>query len=291
MRIVMTGGTSGLGRVAASNLLRQPGMTLTIGARGGGVPAGATALPLDLASLASVRSFVDALPAEPIDALILNAGSQRLDVDTRTEDGFESTFATNHLAHYLILRLLLPRLADGARVVITSSGTHDPAEKTGFPPPRHADAARLAHPEIEAGLDKSPAVAGKHAYSSSKLCNLMTAMTLAAAPEAKAGRWQVAAYDPGLTPGTGLARERSWPLRTLVWPLFILAKPFISGINTATQAGRGLADLALGAMPPPGRVYAALRKGALTWPDPSELARDAEARRRLWAESERLAGL
>jgi NAD(P)-dependent dehydrogenase (short-subunit alcohol dehydrogenase family) len=70
-----------------------------------------------------------------IDALVLNAGLIRADVDAGTVDGYEPTFAVNHLAHYLLLRLLLDRLADGARVVQTTSGTHDPAERSGFPAP------------------------------------------------------------------------------------------------------------------------------------------------------------
>ncbi|MEL4428111.1 hypothetical protein AAEH84_20380, partial [Shewanella indica] len=76
-------------------------------------PPGWRPLPLDLASLASVRSFAAALPDEPITHLILNAGGQRSDDRARTIDGFETTFASNHLAHYLLLRLLMPRLALG----------------------------------------------------------------------------------------------------------------------------------------------------------------------------------
>jgi NAD(P)-dependent dehydrogenase (short-subunit alcohol dehydrogenase family) len=52
--------------------------------------------------------------------LVLNAATQFGNVDQRTEDGFETTFAVNHLAHYLLLPLLRPRLADGAIVVITT---------------------------------------------------------------------------------------------------------------------------------------------------------------------------
>jgi hypothetical protein len=53
-----------------------------------------------------------------------------------------------------------------------------------------------------------------------------------------------------------------------------------------------LADLALGvATPPNGRTYAALRRGRLTWPDPSELARRDDVAQALWNDSARLVGL
>ena len=287
--VVMTGATAGLGRVAAQRLLVS-GVRLTVGARADGAPDGATALPLDLASLASVRAFAGLVDG-PVDVLILNGGGQRQGNRTRTVDGFETTFGTNHLGHYLLLRLLLPRLAAGARVVITSSGTHDPAERTGVTPPRHADAVRLAHPDRDPAAPTATIAAGMHAYSASKLANLMTALSLAERPEALAGGWRVLAYDPGLTPGTGLVRGQPWFVRALVWPLLPMIVPFAKGMNTLADAGRGLFELATTATPPPGRVYAALRKGRLTWPDPSALARDAAARQRLWDDSATLVGL
>ncbi|SKH42747.1 Probable dehydrogenase/reductase [Mycobacteroides abscessus subsp. bolletii] len=116
--IVMTGATAGLGAHAARILAQHPDTHLIVGARGSGreVP-GAQVKPLDLASLDSVRQFAETVGRElgdtPIRVLILNAGLQFRDTDHRTVDGFETTFAVNHLAHYLLARLLLPRIADG----------------------------------------------------------------------------------------------------------------------------------------------------------------------------------
>ncbi|KWV95953.1 SDR family NAD(P)-dependent oxidoreductase [Erythrobacter sp. AP23] len=291
MAVVMTGGTRGLGRVAAQRISSLPGRKI-MGVRGdASLPPQWEGKPLDLASLASVRSFCEAIPDEPITHLVLNAGGQRATAATRTVDGFETTFATNHLAHYLLLRLVMPRLGSGAHIVITSSGTHDPREKTGVPPPRHADAELLAHPDRDPEGDRVAAVGGMRAYSASKLCNLMTARYLAATNEARAGNWSVFAYDPGLTPGTGLVRSQPWIVRTLVWPLLPLFVPFAKSMNTLAHAGRGLSELATAARAPDDRVYCALRKGRLTWPDPSELASDEAATRALWEDSAQLVGL
>ncbi len=296
MNIVMTGATAGIGREAATRLLARPGTRLIIGARGAGAaaPAGAETLPLDLASLASARRFVDAVTAAlagaPIDALVLNAGGQRSHNGLRTPDGIEETFAANHLSHYLIARALLPRIADGGRLVITTSDTHDPAEKTPVPPPRHGDAMKLAYPETDLPRETGP-TAGMRAYSSSKLANMLTVRALAALPEVAARRLTVVAYNPGLTAGTGLVRHQPWAVRALIWPLLPLLRPFVGFMNSLDAAGDALAGLATTVMPPPGRLYASLRKGRLTWPDPSELALDDKVVAKMWDDSAVLTGL
>ena len=291
MVIVMTGGTRGLGRASAKALsVGVPGDKI-MGARNlSDVPEGWRGRPLDLSRMDSVRAFVATLPDEPISHLILNAGGQTPSAKGRTADGFETTFATNHLAHYLLLRLLMPRLAPQARIVITSSGTHDPREKTGVPPPRHADAYRLAFPERETRQERSDLIAGMRAYSSSKLCNVMTARFLAQTPEALSLGWRVFAYDPGATPGTRLVRHHSWVIRNLIWPILPLIVPMSSAFNTVQAAGRGLAELSLTATAPEGRVYASLRRARLTWPDPSSTALDDAACAKLWNDSAELLG-
>jgi NAD(P)-dependent dehydrogenase (short-subunit alcohol dehydrogenase family) len=292
--IVMTGGTSGLGDIAARRMLGSPDVRLLLGARGDG-PTGAQALPLDLARLDSVRAFAAAVSEQLrpplIHALVLNAGTTLPNDDGRTEDGFETTFAVNHLAHYLLLRLLEPVLADGAVVVLTTSGTHDPAEGTVVAPPRHADANLLAHPDRDPDRDPQPRTAGGRAYSSSKLCNILTARALADQRTAEEHQLTVVAYDPGPTPGTGLMRHGPLALRA-AWRALGPLRPLIPRFNSPAAAGNTLADLALGnTRPPPGHIYAALRRGHLTWPDPSQLARRDDLRDALWRDSATFAGL
>jgi NAD(P)-dependent dehydrogenase (short-subunit alcohol dehydrogenase family) len=291
--IVMTGGTSGIGAVAAHALSASAANRLVLGARGirrKGMAArpNVELLALDLASLDSVRRFAAEVRARvgEIDALVLNAGVTRPDVDRRTVDGFETTFATNHLGHHLLLRLLRDRLAVGARVVLTTSGAHDPAERTRFVPPRHADARLLAHPELDPDLDRDPLTAGGRAYAASKLCAMLTARALAGQPDTLVRGLIVVAYCPGETPGTGVARELPWPTRTM-WRL--MGTPLgrlVPHFTTRSAAGRALAELALGAVhPPAGHVYAALRRGRHTFPDPSELAVRCDLASRLWHDS------
>lgn len=287
--VVMTGGTSGLGQAAARRISAEPGTRLLLGARGGGEGGRAGALPLDLSRLASVREFAEAVERDTgtsgIDVLVLNAGTQFAHVDGRTEDGFETTFAVNHLAHYLLLRLLVPKLAPGATVVITTSDTHDP-KVIPVGAPRTLDPESLAHPPSRGNTRFGT---GFRAYAASKLCNLLTARALAALPGAAARPPRVIAYNPGLTPGTGLARD--YPAARLA---FIAGKAVapLARLATVEQAGDALADLALGrAVPPPGRVYASLVRRRITWPDPSELAQRDDVMRMLWRESARMTGL
>jgi NAD(P)-dependent dehydrogenase (short-subunit alcohol dehydrogenase family) len=292
--IVMTGGTSGLGKVAAQRMVDSPDIRLLLGVRGDRPPDAHT-LPLNLARLQSVRDFAAAVDEQlgptGVHALVLNAGTTLPNDDGRTVDGFETAFAVNHLAHYVLLRLLLPRLADGAIVVLTTSGTHDPAEDTVVAPPRHANAYLLAHPDQDPNRDPQPRTAGGRAYSSSKLCNLLTARGLAAQSDTQRRHLTVVAYNPGPTPGTRLMRNGPPAVRA-AWRALVPLRPLIPRFNSRSAAGNTLADLALGNIrPPTGHIYAALRRGHLTWPDPSELARHDGLRDALWRDSATLAGL
>jgi NAD(P)-dependent dehydrogenase (short-subunit alcohol dehydrogenase family) len=293
--IVMTGGTSGLGEVAARRLIQTPNTRLLLGARRAG-PPGARTLSLDLMRLQNVRTFALALETElgsaQINALVLNAGALFPDDNTRSADGFEAAFAVNHLAHFLLLRLLLPRLAHGAVVILTTSSTHDPAEKTIVAPPLHADARLLAHPERDPDRQRQPFIAGQRAYSSSKLCNVLTARALAAHPDSTARRLSAIAYDPGHTPGTDLVRNENLAIKFLWKSLSAALRLTLRGSNSPEAAGECLAKLALGqTRPPSGRIYAALRSGTITWPEPSQLALRDDLRDALWRDSSALVDL
>jgi NAD(P)-dependent dehydrogenase (short-subunit alcohol dehydrogenase family) len=259
--VVMTGVSSGIGRVAAERLIERGHRV--IGACDL-VPTEAVEVrPLDLNNLDTVCAFAATLRTMEFDTLALNAGLQGYDLKARTTQAFERTFGVNHLAHYLLARLLLPQINDGGTLIFTASGTHDPAEKTVVPPPNHGNAEWLAYPERDPHLDQQPMTAGLRAYSSSKLCNVMTARTLAAHPDVLARGLRVFSYDPGLTPGTDLVRSAPFVVRRLIWPLLPLIQPFSRGMNSLVRAGRGLADLSDGTISSQTAIYCSLRKAKL----------------------------
>lgn len=289
--IVMTGATSGFGLVASGRLAAEP-HRLIVGTRSPGM---ADAEAVDLADLASVRRFAASVRARlhggPIDALVLNAGLVLPDDTHRTVDGFETTFAVNHLAHALLLRELGSSLAEGGTVVMTTSGTHDPSTGASLRTPRHADAALLAHPDRDPGRDPKPAKAAEHAYTASKLCVVLTARRFA-----RDFAGTVIAYDPGQVFGTQLAVSLPARMR-LAWSVMghpavsWLPRRFSPTLNTIDDAGNALADLALAVeRPPPGEHYAALRRGRLEWIPPSELAQDPAVEEALWQETGLLLG-
>ncbi|WP_349451567.1 SDR family NAD(P)-dependent oxidoreductase [Nonomuraea sp. B19D2] len=292
----MTGATAGLGAHALQHIAAQPGTRVIIGARGSGrtVPPGVEVIPLDLASLASVSDFADAvtrrLGGARIDVLVLNAGMQTSNAEARSAEGYELTFAVNHLAHYLLARLLVPRMADQGRLVITTSETHDPAITPIAP--KTLDPRALAFP------GKGGFGTGIRAYSASKLCNLLTAQSFAALGSVTTRQITVIAFSPGLTGGTSLGRDSSPARRAFVtllmrtvFRLIALFRPeYVMG--TPERAGEALAEVSLGAVtPPPGRIYISLVKGEPKFPDPSELARSRDAQDRLWRASAAMVGI
>jgi len=286
----MTGASSGIGKVAAERLTER-GHRVIAGACDVVSTEAVEVLPLDLNNLDTVRAFAATLGTMQFDTLTLNAGVQGYDLKARTAQGFERTFGINHLAHYLLARLLLPQIKDGGTLIFTTSATHDPAEKTAIPPPHHPNAEWLACPERDPHLDQRPITAGLRAYSSSKLCNVMTARSLAMRPDVVARGLRVFAYDPGLTPGTGLVQTAPFVVRRLIWPFFSLIQPFSGNMNSLANAGRGLADLSDGTVSSNTAVYCSLRKGRPTWPLPSTIAQDDAAGARLWRESAAMVGL
>jgi NAD(P)-dependent dehydrogenase (short-subunit alcohol dehydrogenase family) len=124
---IVTGANSGLGQATASRLAGA-GARVVLAVRdvdkgreaAAGMPGETEVRRLDLASLASVREFAGAWDGQ-VDLLINNAGVMVPPL-TRTADGFELQFGTNHLGHFALTNLLLPSIA--GRVVTVSSTGH-----------------------------------------------------------------------------------------------------------------------------------------------------------------------
>ncbi|MEV2223141.1 oxidoreductase [Nocardia vinacea] len=124
--IIVTGANSGLGAVTA-RALAGAGAQVVLACRNvakgekvaGEIGARAEVRELDLADLASVRAFADAV--DRVDVLINNAGVMAVP-ERRTTDGFEMQVGTNHLGHFALAGLLLEKISD--RVVTVSSSAH-----------------------------------------------------------------------------------------------------------------------------------------------------------------------
>lgn len=136
-RMIVTGASSGIG-VETVRALARAGAEVTLAVRnveaGQGTAAGITQMtgnrrvrvaPLDLADQSSVAAFVAAWEG-PLHALINNAGIMDLPELTRSPEGWEMQFATNHMGHFALALGLHDALtaADGARIVSVSSSGH-----------------------------------------------------------------------------------------------------------------------------------------------------------------------
>jgi NAD(P)-dependent dehydrogenase (short-subunit alcohol dehydrogenase family) len=136
--VILTGATRGIGRAAAIGVAARGAELGVVGrdparvrataeearASGGGAPVHEHVA--DLARMGEVRRLAaELLEAYPrIDVLANNAGAMFTSRHV-TPDGFEQTFALNHLAPFLLTNLLLERLtASGGRVVTTASDAH-----------------------------------------------------------------------------------------------------------------------------------------------------------------------
>ncbi|QUH01169.1 SDR family NAD(P)-dependent oxidoreductase [Saccharopolyspora erythraea] len=294
-RVVITGASSGLGRAAAEEVAAT-GRHVVLACRD--ADAGATAadeirarvpdaslevLELDLADLASVRAAAKALlTGPPLGALVCNAGVQVVGGVRRSRDGHELTFATNHLGHFLLARLLLDHLAEAGRIVLVSSGTHyGPRRSMGFPAPHWESPGALADPELSV-LDDSPR-SGRIRYATSKLANIYTTYELNRRRNGR--RITVNAFDPGLMPQTGLVRDYPGRVRRLydrIAPVLVRAVPGVRSV------ARSAADLAwLVTADEPGVVsglYFVGRRPRKTSDESYDRARAFE----LWEFSERL---
>ncbi len=152
---------------------------------------------LDLASLESIRNFAEIILEEEqnIDVLINNAG---ISVTTyeETQDGFEAHMGVNHLGHFLLTNLLLPRMKGSshrARIVVVSSLLYKRCPKFDFTEMNSSDPSRYSK--------RSPG----RAYSMSKLANLLFMRSLARRLEGT--NVSVYAVHPGVIFRTELSRH------------------------------------------------------------------------------------
>lgn len=172
--VVVTGGTSGIGEVAAIDLAKKGARIVLVArdkARGEATlakvkAAGAPGAVVygDLSTIAEMKRVAGEIAASEsrIDVLINNAGAMFTSRQT-TADGLEKTFAVNHMAYFVVTNALLPKLkaTPGARIVSTASDAHKGA-KLDF-----------------ADLQSEKSYSGFSVYGESKLCNILFTRELA----------------------------------------------------------------------------------------------------------------
>jgi NAD(P)-dependent dehydrogenase (short-subunit alcohol dehydrogenase family) len=261
--VVLTGATRGIGRAAAVELARRGAEVAIVGrvrerVRETAREAGAREHVADLASMDEVRRLAaELLERYPrIDVLANNAGAMFTSRHV-TPDGFEQTFALNHLAPFLLTNLLTERLSESrARVVTTSSDAH----RGGL-----------------LDLDDLQSENGRYrpgrAYATSKLCNVLFTREL----QRRNPRLAVNCFHPGVI-RSGFARNDG----ALVRIGAMLLGPFL---KSPARGAKGLVWLALD--PEAGALRGAyLEKGRPR--EPSAQAQDDRLAAELW---ERSAGL
>jgi NAD(P)-dependent dehydrogenase (short-subunit alcohol dehydrogenase family) len=310
--VLVTGGNSGIGFECARRLAAE-GWHVLIASRNREASAAAVRrivdesgagsaaeLGVDLGSIASVRALAREIAARdvPLAALVCNAGLQVSGDLKRSTDGYELTFAANHLGHFLLTNLLLARLAGNrpARIVVVASGVHDPKLRTGMPKAAVADVETLA----TTGGPRAGEFNGRLAYVNSKLCNLWFTYELvrridSAGLSTRERPLAVLAFEPGLVPGSGLARDYPPALR-FVWNRILpglarVLSPMVAGINPAPKAGAALARMVLD--PALAQASGKYYPSHTRWREAasSDASYDVDRARDLWEGSVRMTGL
>jgi retinol dehydrogenase-12 len=264
--VLVTGGTSGIGRVTARELARRGAQVVVVGRDPAKLDAvrredGVEIIHADLQLIAGQRAAAGEFLRRyrRLDVLVNNAGAifgeRRL-----TSEGLERTFALNHLGYFTITSLLLDRLRESApsRVVTVSS-----------------EASRGGRLDFD-DLQMQRRYLGIRQYCNTKLMNLLFAFGLAQRL-AGSGVTSNAVHPGAVASGFGMSGAGWYGALTR------LARPFLIGEEKGARTQiRVASDPALAAVT--GRYFVRQREAK-----PPRAALDAAAARRLWEESERIA--
>jgi len=292
--VLITGPTGGLGRAATLAMANRPAPVrpdlLLVGRGGRGLTevaeaaraAGASAYEIDcdLAQLADVRvaaqktkELLASRSVRPLRGVVANAGVSVVDTRSASADGYEMTFAVNHLAHAQLIGQLLGSFVAPARIVLLGSNTYHQnffRRMLHVPPADWRDPIELAQPtapHVPATLTGAGV-----AYSNSKLAILYYAHEL----QRRAPRGiNVVVFEPGFMPGTGLSRGHSPGIQRIGRVV-----QRIPGISSPTKSGPALASIVLDDR------WSHLRHGAFVVKDEERdvkpFAKDPVREARLW---------
>ena len=247
---IITGPTSGIGRRTAFELARH-GTLVLVGRDSRKLDElrqqlehkglRAVAVVCDVSDIKSVRRAAAEIISLklPIAGLLNNAGIMQMR-PTKNSQGWDMSFATNHLGPFALTEALMPHLPDGANVIFITSAVEDPERKpavaAGFRGSRYISAEASARGEWASGGSSKP---GFDAYATSKQCNISTMMVFSR----ETPRLHFSAVEPGFNPTTGLGGGDVGPsvrfLQKYIIPLLVpLLMPFIKILSTPQRAAK-----------------------------------------------------
>ncbi|XP_057797342.1 protochlorophyllide reductase-like [Salvia miltiorrhiza] len=310
--VVVTGASSGLGLATAKALAEGGKWHVIMACRdflkaekaaksAGMAKENYTIMHLDLASLDSVRQFVDNFKrtGQPLDVLVCNAAVYQPTArePSYTAEGFELSVGTNHLGHFLLARLLLDDLVKSdypsRRLIIVGSITGNTNTLAGNVPPKaNLGDLRGLQGGLN-GLNTSSMIDGgdfdgAKAYKDSKVCNMLIMQEFHRRYHEDTGITFASLY-PGCIATTGLFREHI-PLFRLLFPPF--QKFITKGFVSEEESGKRLAQVVSDPSLTKSGVYWSWNKDSASFENQlSQEASDLEKARKLWEVSEKLVGL
>jgi NAD(P)-dependent dehydrogenase (short-subunit alcohol dehydrogenase family) len=260
---IITGPTSGIGHATALELAKQ-GTVILVGRSREKLQQlemlikqtghNAVSVVCDVSDITSVKKAAKKILEFklPIAGLLNNAGIMPQKA-TKNAQGWDMTFATNHLGAFALTEALTPHLPDGANVVFIASAIEDPERKPakvmGMKGGRYISAEASTHGEWKDGGSK---MLGIDAYATSKQCILASAMAFAR----ENPRLHFNAVEPGITRGTNLGGESINPVvRFLFGQLMSILPPFSKYSSTPKKSAKVITKILTGTSGKSGIYY------------------------------------
>jgi retinol dehydrogenase-14 len=270
---IVTGASSGIGTATALGLSRRGAKLAVVGRDGARLEAVAQqcreagspevkAYKADFAELEQVRTLADALLEDwPVIDVLINNAALVLQHRETTVDGYEKVFAVNHLAPYLLTRLLLDRVSGSApsRIVNVASDAHTFG---AMEPDDYMSTASYKPMKV---------------YGRSKLANILFTVELASRMQGSGVT--VNCLHPGFV-STGLARDNK------IAVLFLKVAKLFPGVKSPDSGAKDTLMLACDPITTMGEYYA---NGKIH--ETKDYARDPAMAKRLWDDSAKLVGL
>lgn len=248
---IITGPTSGIGYETALELAKH-GTVILVGRNSGKLEQlekliknnrqDAVSVICDISDMMSVKHAAQQIVALqlPIAGLLNNAGIMPSKT-AKNKQGWDLTFATNHLGAFALTEALAPYLSNGANVVFIASAIEDPERKPakimGMKGGRFISIEASARGEWKEGGSKMP---GVDAYATSKQCILAASMAFAR----NNPRLHFNAVEPGITRGTGLGSESTNAVvRFIFGYLMAIIPPFSRYSSTPKKSAKNIVQV------------------------------------------------